>query len=390
MAESYLLKRMFRNCALISGLIEKRHPGQEKTGRQVTVSTDLIYDVLRQPRARPHPPAGDLGGRGDRAARHRPPRRDAVAHQGPNRAQAARPDLAAGGAGDARDRPRGGGRRRGRARHVLREAAEDLVREAMGEMMLTASHSCTRRQSHAAGGVRASPIRPWSASPASCSRPSPRARCGGRERAAARRRRPPSREGLVLRPARPVAAALRHRRDARPARARSSRALAAARRSSPSATASTTTTAPRRLPPHDRDDRSPRCSAAATGSGSPATTTPSWPGGLAGSARRRTRRRAADLPPRAARRARPGEIAGHLHPAARVAGRGRSVRRRCFAGDGHRLDPAGLRRLCRRPQRARPRLRRAVPAGNLPRLRPRRGAGLSGRPAGARRRLRPC
>ena len=32
-----------------------------------------------------------------------------------------------------------------------------------------------------------------------------------------------------------------------------------------------------------------------------------------------------------------GEIAGHLHPAARVVGRGRSVRRRCFAGDGYRL-----------------------------------------------------
>ncbi len=32
-----------------------------------------------------------------------------------------------------------------------------------------------------------------------------------------------------------------------------------------------------------------------------------------------------------------GEVAGHLHPAARVLGRGRSVRRRCFAGDGYRL-----------------------------------------------------
>ena len=32
-----------------------------------------------------------------------------------------------------------------------------------------------------------------------------------------------------------------------------------------------------------------------------------------------------------------GEIAGHLHPAARVAGRGRSIRRRCFAADGRRL-----------------------------------------------------
>jgi uncharacterized protein len=33
----------------------------------------------------------------------------------------------------------------------------------------------------------------------------------------------------------------------------------------------------------------------------------------------------------------PGEIAGHLHPCAKVSGRGRSVRRRCFATDGARL-----------------------------------------------------
>jgi DNA ligase-associated metallophosphoesterase len=33
----------------------------------------------------------------------------------------------------------------------------------------------------------------------------------------------------------------------------------------------------------------------------------------------------------------PGEIAGHLHPGARLVARGRSVRRRCFAGDGRRL-----------------------------------------------------
>ena len=46
-AESWMLKRTFRTCALISGLIESRHPGKEKTGRQVTVSADLIYDVLR-------------------------------------------------------------------------------------------------------------------------------------------------------------------------------------------------------------------------------------------------------------------------------------------------------------------------------------------------------
>jgi DNA ligase-associated metallophosphoesterase len=33
----------------------------------------------------------------------------------------------------------------------------------------------------------------------------------------------------------------------------------------------------------------------------------------------------------------PGEMAGHLHPAAKVAGRGGVVRRRCFATDGSRV-----------------------------------------------------
>ena len=46
--ESFMMKRSFRNCALISGLIERRQPGAEKTGRQVTFSTDLIYDVLHR------------------------------------------------------------------------------------------------------------------------------------------------------------------------------------------------------------------------------------------------------------------------------------------------------------------------------------------------------
>jgi ATP-dependent Lhr-like helicase len=47
LAESDLMKRTFRNCAVIAGLIERRFPGQEKSGRQVNFSTDLIYDVLR-------------------------------------------------------------------------------------------------------------------------------------------------------------------------------------------------------------------------------------------------------------------------------------------------------------------------------------------------------
>jgi ATP-dependent Lhr-like helicase len=48
MAESSLLKRTFRNVAVVAGLIERRQPGHEKTGRQVTVNSDLIYDVLRK------------------------------------------------------------------------------------------------------------------------------------------------------------------------------------------------------------------------------------------------------------------------------------------------------------------------------------------------------
>jgi len=48
LSDAMLMKRTFRNCAIIAGLIERRHPGQEKTGRQVTFSADLIYDVLRE------------------------------------------------------------------------------------------------------------------------------------------------------------------------------------------------------------------------------------------------------------------------------------------------------------------------------------------------------
>jgi ATP-dependent Lhr-like helicase len=47
--ESFMMKRAFKGCAIISGLIERRFPGAEqKTGRQITFSTDLIYDVLRR------------------------------------------------------------------------------------------------------------------------------------------------------------------------------------------------------------------------------------------------------------------------------------------------------------------------------------------------------
>ena len=46
--ESHLLRRAFREVAVISGLVERQHPGKRKSGKQVTFSTDLIYDVLRK------------------------------------------------------------------------------------------------------------------------------------------------------------------------------------------------------------------------------------------------------------------------------------------------------------------------------------------------------
>ncbi|MCR6645654.1 MAG: hypothetical protein NVV62_14635 [Terricaulis sp.] len=49
LAESTLMKATFAKCAIIAGMIERNRPGAErKTGRQVSFSTDLIYDVLKQ------------------------------------------------------------------------------------------------------------------------------------------------------------------------------------------------------------------------------------------------------------------------------------------------------------------------------------------------------
>jgi ATP-dependent Lhr-like helicase len=48
MADSSMLKRTFRNVAVIAGLIQRNLPGAEKNRRQVTINSDLIYDVLRR------------------------------------------------------------------------------------------------------------------------------------------------------------------------------------------------------------------------------------------------------------------------------------------------------------------------------------------------------
>jgi ATP-dependent Lhr-like helicase len=51
LAESSLMRRTFRTVAIIAGLIERKLPGQEKNGRQVTFNADLVYDVLRKHQA---------------------------------------------------------------------------------------------------------------------------------------------------------------------------------------------------------------------------------------------------------------------------------------------------------------------------------------------------
>ena len=46
--QSQLLKRSFREVATITGLIEQQLPGKRKTLKQVTFSTDLIFEVLEK------------------------------------------------------------------------------------------------------------------------------------------------------------------------------------------------------------------------------------------------------------------------------------------------------------------------------------------------------
>lgn len=48
LAASPFLRRAFREVAIIGGLIERVQPGAHKTGKAMSVSSDLIYDVLRR------------------------------------------------------------------------------------------------------------------------------------------------------------------------------------------------------------------------------------------------------------------------------------------------------------------------------------------------------
>ena len=46
LAQNAVMKRAFRNVATVAGLIQRQLPGQRKSGRQATFSTDILYDTL--------------------------------------------------------------------------------------------------------------------------------------------------------------------------------------------------------------------------------------------------------------------------------------------------------------------------------------------------------
>ncbi len=48
LADNALMKRGFRSIATISGLLQRNLPGQRKTGKQATFSSDIVYDTLRR------------------------------------------------------------------------------------------------------------------------------------------------------------------------------------------------------------------------------------------------------------------------------------------------------------------------------------------------------
>lgn len=48
LAGNAVMKRTFRNVAVIAGLIQRNMPGTRKSGRQATFSSDILYDTLRK------------------------------------------------------------------------------------------------------------------------------------------------------------------------------------------------------------------------------------------------------------------------------------------------------------------------------------------------------
>ncbi len=129
MDESTMLRRSFRNVAVIAGLIERRFPGEEKSRRQVTVQLRPDLRHAAPARTQPHPAARHAPGRGVATRGPQEAGRSVEAREGSHRLSPARPHLAARRAGAAGDRPRerAGRQRRGRALDI---AAQELIDEA--------------------------------------------------------------------------------------------------------------------------------------------------------------------------------------------------------------------------------------------------------------------
>ena len=48
LGDNAVMKRTFRNVAIVSGLIQRNMPGGRRTGKQATFSSDILYDTLRR------------------------------------------------------------------------------------------------------------------------------------------------------------------------------------------------------------------------------------------------------------------------------------------------------------------------------------------------------
>ena len=109
---SHLLRRAFREVAVIGGLVERQHPGKRKSGKQVTFSTDLIYDVLRKYEPDHVLLEAAWADARDADDRYRPVGRPAGQRRRGTRACRTRSGEPAGGTGDDADRARTDARRR--------------------------------------------------------------------------------------------------------------------------------------------------------------------------------------------------------------------------------------------------------------------------------------
>ena len=127
-----LLKRTFRNVAIIAGLIERRQPGQEKTGPPDDLQLRPDLRRAAQARARPHAAARDPRRCRGRLTDVRRLAEMLARVKGRIRHRRARPRLAAGRAGADRDR-HAKGRRRRAIDALLAEAAAELIAEATRE-----------------------------------------------------------------------------------------------------------------------------------------------------------------------------------------------------------------------------------------------------------------